>query len=383
MAESQSASLATGRSADWNAGSRRIEELLSIEPNRLSPSQAKDLLQEDLARLQTFDTPDLRSMYASAIGDIAETFPSYRAELQQQSPEIVAEIEAAVALDQAKSNLKEDRKAAELERMVSEKWTVIESVPDALMRANFEGRGVEINEDGQRVTLHGLAEIERWSEDHHASAVDKERLVSLGIQASRGRPTAEPQPVNFREYQQMEAAAQQPQADVKRIGANMPKPDWQMSIDLLKAYAPGERGKVYIPKAGAEYGGQVMLVTDSHIVQRVGRGTAIAHDLSKLENGQALASDIDSGKLKRGMHMKVQYGQETGLANVIPFNQQRASEINRDLTAWAEKNITNAKGRETFLKHVAAATKELGQAPAAPQRAAPAPAPQRSMQRDR
>ena len=369
MAESQSASLA---------------KLFSVEPDRLSPAQAKDRLQDDLARLKTFESPFVRSMFASTMGEFAQDFPTYRAELLKQPPEVVAEVKAALDLDQSKSSAKEDRKAAEFERMVSDKWTVIESVPDALMRANFEGRGVEIKEDGQQVTLHGLAEIERWSEDHHASAVDKERLVSLGIQASRGRPATQPQPVNnFRESEQMEAAAQQPQADVKRIGANMPKPDWQMSIDLLKAYAPGERGKVYIPKAGAEYGGQVMLVTDSHIVQRVGRGTAIAHDLSKLENGQALASDIDSGKLKRGMHMKVQYGQESGLANVIPFNQQRASEINRDLTAWAEKNITNAKGRETFLKHVAAATKELGQAPAAPQRAAPAPAPQRSMQRDR
>lgn len=368
--------------ADWSAGSRRYEELLSIEPNRLSPTQAKELLREDLAFLQTFDVAEMRGMYAAAIGEIAASFPSYRAELQRQPDSVIAEINAAFDLEQSKSSMKEDRKAAELERM-AEPWTVIESVPDAFMRANHEGRGVEINEDGQRVTLHGLAEIERWSQDHEASAVDKERLVSLGIQSNRGLSAAEPQPVNIRESEKMEAAAQQPQAEIKRIGANMPKPDWQMSIDLLKARAPDERGKVYIPKAGAEYGGQVLLLTDSHIVQRVGRGTAIAHDLSKLENGRALAGDIDAGKIKPGMHMNVQYDQQSGVAKVIPFNQQRATEIHRDLSAWAEKNITNVKGRETFLKHVAAATKELGQSQVAPQRAAPAPAPQRSMQRDR
>lgn len=44
---------------------------------------------------------------------------------------------------------------------------------------------------------------------------------------------------------------------------------------------------------------------------------------------------------------------------MVPFNQQRATEIRSELGKWAETNITNARGRETFLKHLDAATKDM------------------------
>lgn len=173
--------------------------------------------------------------------------------------------------------------------------------------------------------------------------------------------------------------------DVKRIGARMEKPDWQEAINLLKAKSPDVHGKVYIPKVDCEYGGQVLMVTDTHIVQRVGKGAAIAHDIKALTNGADLAKDIDAGRIKPGMHMSVTYGQENGKASVFTFDQHRAQEMQKDLKSWAEKNLTNPSARTTFLKHIDAAAKDLAQGRQQQQRdsAPPAPAPQRAHDRSR
>jgi hypothetical protein len=177
----------------------------------------------------------------------------------------------------------------------------------------------------------------------------------------------------------MELEAQKPAADAKRVGEQMPKADWQEAINLLKAKAPAERGRVYLPKEGGEYGGQLLLVTDTHLVQRVGRGTAVAHDLGKLDGGTQLAADFEAGKLKLGNTLRITYGSEheKGQATVVPFNQQRAAEIKRDLSDWAATNITNSRGRESFLKHLDAATRSIADKPPA-QRPAPAAAPERT-----
>ncbi|MDP9902388.1 KfrB domain-containing protein [Variovorax ginsengisoli] len=253
----------------------------------------------------------------------------------------------------------------------------MESVSDVFMRANGANGFVEVQQEGQIIALSDLAAINDWSEHHDASPLDRERLVALGIQATHTLHASHQQ------EKTMEAASQNTQATARRIGENMPKPDWQMSIDLLKARAPGERASVYIPKAGAEYGGQVLLVTDTHIVQRVGKSTAIAHDLNALENGRPLSDAIDAGQIKPGTHMKFQYGDDRGTGTAIPFNQKRSEEIKAEMTAWAKEHITNAKGRETFLKHVDAATKNMAQSVSKERPQAPQGAPTRAPQRDR
>ncbi|MDP9897375.1 hypothetical protein J2W32_006468 [Variovorax boronicumulans] len=171
--------------------------------------------------------------------------------------------------------------------------------------------------------------------------------------------------------------------DVRRIGERMSKPDWQEAINLLKAKSPEVHGKVYIPKVGAEYGGQVLMVTDSHIVQRVGKGAAIAHDLNMFSNAKELTADIEAGRIKPGMQMSARYGETRGEAQVFTFDQHRANEMHKDLKEWAEQNITSSSARTTFLKHVDHATKDLAQGrPQQQQREAP-PAPPRSHDRAR
>lgn len=289
-----------------------------------------------------------------------------------------------------------------------EQWENIPSVPGAQVRANGAIGMAEISYEGHIGGVGGLASIKDWSKDHGLTNIEEDRLVELDLLARRRSMTqaagrsrdardarstggfddrfdaivndglehdAERRAAHVQEKSIREkvifmeqAKPQTPALEAKRVGQNMPKADWQEAINLLKSKAPGEQGRVYLPKERGEYGGQVLLVTDSHVVQRVGRGTAVAHDLSKLSNGKELAADFESGKVKPGHTMRVTYGseQEGGKATVVPFNQQRATEVRNELGKWAEANISNARGRETFLKHLDAATKEMAAKQPAP-----------------
>lgn len=295
-----------------------------------------------------------------------------------------------------------------------EQWENIPSVPGAQVRANGAIGMAEISYEGHIVGVGGLASIKDWSKDHGLTKLEEDRLVDLdllarqrsmtqaagrsrdardarstggfddrfdaivhdGLEHDAARRATQEKSIREKVNVMDQAKQQAPALDAKRVGQNMPKADWQEAINLLKSKAPGEQGRVYLPKERGEYGGQVLLVTDTHVVQRVGRGTAVAHDLSKLSNGKELASDFESGKVKPGHTMRVNYGseQEGGKATVVPFNQQRATEVRNELGKWAEANISNARGRETFLKHLDAATKEMAaKQPAQREPAQPAP----------
>jgi hypothetical protein len=351
-------------------------EALAIGGSDLTPAAAADLARHDIALFKKIQSKYVAVSAAAVIGEIAEAAPMYRAELARREPALLAEIDQATAVEVANIVAKEDRKADD--RMDVGRWEPVPSVDDSLMRSNGRNGFVEVQQDGAVIALADLAAINDWVENHDATVADKERLVTLGTKAAHIFNASRQQ-----ESENTMEAQQTPQPAVRRIGENMPKPDWQQAIDLLKIRAPGERASVYIPKAGAEYGGQVLLVTDTHIVQRVGKATAIAHDLNALENGRELSGAIDGGQVKRGTHMKFQYGDDRGNGVTIPFNQKRSEEIKAEMTAWAKEHITNAKGRDTFLKHVEAATKSIAQ-PATRERAhEPQRAPARAPQRDR
>jgi hypothetical protein len=102
------------------------------------------------------------------------------------------------------------------------------------------------------------------------------------------------------------------------------------------------------------------MMTDTHLVQQVGKNAAVAHDLSKLEHGTELGKQFDEGLIKVGhTSIKVQYGQEQGKADVLSYNQQRAESVRMQAEKWAEQHTTNAQNRETFVKHVRAFTQDL------------------------
>ena len=138
------------------------------------------------------------------------------------------------------------------------------------------------------------------------------------------------------------------------IGSKMPKAEWETAIGLVG----GKQGHVYIPKQHGEYSGKIILVTDTHVVQQVGKNVAIAHDITKLDNTKEIAALADSGKLQ-GKHFDFKYDDKGGQALAVSFNERRATEIKEKASEWAEKNITNVKSREAFLKHIDAMAKDM------------------------
>lgn len=247
--------------------------------------------------------------------------------------------------------------------MPASPWEVFDYQPDSLMRANFEGRTVEVLHEGVITSLHGRAGIEAWTETHDVSDRDKERLVDLDVAAARGVEAVVPTISSSTEKEHpmsITAAPEQQQVQrdpIERLGEKMAKADWQEAVNLVKA--KDGRGSLYLPKAGGEYGGNLFLVTDTHLVQRIARGTLIAHDLNAVENGRALAGEFDAGRLQLGQPMRVEYGEKTGQATVLTFSQAKRLEVKKELTEWAEKAFPNEKARASFNRHIEQFTKEM------------------------
>lgn len=171
------------------------------------------------------------------------------------------------------------------------------------------------------------------------------------------------------------------QAAIKYIGDRLPKPDWETARDMVSSM--DRKGFVYLPKPNAQYAGKVLMMSDTHLIQQVGKNSAVAHDLSKLDNGAELGERYDAGEIAAGRtSLKVEYGQERGKADVLTYNQQRADTVRTQAEKWAEQHITNAKSREAFVKHVRAFAQDMakGNEPAKAQQPDKAPAPEKTQQ---
>ena len=198
-----------------------------------------------------------------------------------------------------------------------------------------------------------------------ATLSDGDRLNSLlpddAPQVSGGVP-AHVKGVNLNKVITMEKEAQDA---IKYIGERLPKPDWETARNLVSS--ADRKGFVYLAKPNAQYAGKVLMMSETHLVQQVGKNSAVAHDLSVLENGPELERQFDNGEIKAGRtHIKVEYGQDRGKVDIVTYNQQRAETVQTQAEKWAEQNITNSKSRETFLKHVRTFAQDMakGQEPA-------------------
>ncbi|BBL36042.1 hypothetical protein Nstercoris_02321 (plasmid) [Nitrosomonas stercoris] len=170
--------------------------------------------------------------------------------------------------------------------------------------------------------------------------------------------------VNLNKVITMEKDAQEA---IKYIGERLLKPDWEAARDLVSSNE--RKGFVYLAKPNAQYAGKIIMMSDTHLVQQVGKNSAVAHDLSKLENGAELTRQFDNNEIKIGRtNIKVEYNQDRGKANIVTYNQQRSEYVRKQAEKWAEQNITNSKSRAAFLKHVHAFTQDMakGQEPAKP-----------------
>lgn len=171
---------------------------------------------------------------------------------------------------------------------------------------------------------------------------------------------------------------------IKYIGERLPKPDWEIARNLVGS---GDRkGFIYLAKPNAQYAGKMLIMSNTHMVQQVGKNSAVAHDLAMLENGPELERQFDNGEIKAGRtNIKVEYGQDRGKADIITYSQQRAESVQTQAEKWAKQHITNSRSREIFLKHVRAFIEDMaeGHEPAKTQPAkvkipekTPAPQPQ-------
>jgi len=241
-------------------------------------------------------------------------------------------------------------------------WENLQSVPGASLRMNLTSRVAEVHFGGHDETVSGLGAINAWCKEHHASAADQERMVAFDVAASRGNSPEQSQTqLNERDPAMATDKAipvtpgQQnspPREDIRRVGEQMPRADWQEAIDILKSKSPETSARIYLPKAEADYAGKVVMITDTHIVQQVGRGTAVAHDLGKLENGKELNAAIDNNSIRIGSQVAFKYDQDKGKGEVVSYAQHRNDAVKKDLQEWAKEAMPNAKSRDTFLKHL-------------------------------
>jgi predicted ABC-type ATPase len=123
------------------------------------------------------------------------------------------------------------------------------------------------------------------------------------------------------------------------IGSKMTEPEYK-SVETKLGI---KNAVITLPQANTTYSGNVMQVSETHIVQRTGNNSAVAHSIEKLSNGKELLSLAASGELK-GKSFDFVYRTEQGKAtqslvqavknNVAPViasapNKQQNTEIKR------------------------------------------------------
>lgn len=158
------------------------------------------------------------------------------------------------------------------------------------------------------------------------------------------------------------------------LGERIAMADWTKARNAVSD--PNKtNGRVFQPRPDHDYTGKLMFITDTHLVMQVGGHTAVIHDLKLLDQGAELAKQYDEGKLRPRATISVRYGPERGEAEVIPFSKQMAEEVMAKGQHWAEQHITNARSRDTFMKHFGEFTAELSKGIQLPSKANGATAP--------
>ncbi len=210
----------------------------------------------------------------------------------------------------------------------------------------------------------------KWASDEGISPAQTEKALEV-VNATRKL-------ANMSDEHETPAAAE------VRIGSMMPRGEWEHA--RAEVSNPGQKnGKVFLPKTMNDYSGRIIFMTDTHLVQRVGPNAAVIHDLSKLENGQALAKAFDNKEIGPRSNLHVRYGREHGVGEIVPFNVHIAREMRINAIAWAENKIPNERTRSAFIKHHDAFTQDLikGYAPQQAKPAIAARAPERAPQLER
>lgn len=144
------------------------------------------------------------------------------------------------------------------------------------------------------------------------------------------------------QHREVAAAAKQ----ALTIGTPLPKSEWARARDLA-----GANGRVFLPKVHTDYSGVVVQVTDTHIVQKTGRRSVVAHDAAKLENRAELERlHTDDQLVQR--RVTIAYGPVSGRSRVHHPELQQTVELRLIAREYAAKNIASIQGRSAFLSNV-------------------------------
>lgn len=96
------------------------EAISGLPVNELGKTEAKEFIANDIPALRKIVNKDERHFAAVSIGENAADQVNYKEELTRQDPEIIKEVESATAENARRISAKEDRKAADFERVSHE-----------------------------------------------------------------------------------------------------------------------------------------------------------------------------------------------------------------------------------------------------------------------
>ena len=105
-------------------------------------------------------------------------------------------------------------------------------------------------------------------------------------------------------------------AEGKLIGRELDRSSHEYALTMVGGM---ERGEVLLPRQNGHYVGEVIMVTDTHIVQEIATNVVIAHDIAKI-------AGLPRNVLKaQGLEFEIRYGETAG--NAIPIMPKASQEV--------------------------------------------------------
>jgi hypothetical protein len=115
----------------------------------------------------------------------------------------------------------------------------------------------------------------------------------------------------------------EPNPNAPCIGSKMTVSDYGSAITKIGGDGVG---KIDCPKSGGAYCGKIIQVSDTHVVQQVGKNIAIAHDIKQLSNSTELLNLASAGKLK-GKVFDINYNHAMGSVSLARTQTVKANTL--------------------------------------------------------
>lgn len=133
-----------------------------------------------------------------------------------------------------------------------------------------------------------------------------ELQANYAIKTFNGQSQAVQMPSNFK-------------PEVLPLGSKMEVSEYATAMKKL-----GEQGRIDMPKSNTSYSGKIIQASESHIVQKIDKNHAIAHDVKQLENGRELMKLASAGQLS-GKMMDVKYDGQRGKGAISVVQPEKKS----------------------------------------------------------